>query len=283
MNLQKLVGRNFAEMHAAYTKRDTMLYGLGVAACQDPLDPVDLSFVYEEQLQALPSMTSVLAHPGFWVKEPALELNWLKLVHAEQRFDVSAPLPVEGEVIGRYRVKGVVDKGVDTGAMMYFEKTLESLDGTHMATINMTYFFRGDGGCGNWGEKDADLVSVPTSPPDGHHQVITDSRAALMYRLSGDYNPLHADPEIAKNAGFDRPILHGLCTYGVACHSLVRAVAGGQASRLTSMAARFTKPVMPGETLRTEYWRSAENTIQFRCIALERNEVVLDRGSARLN
>lgn len=283
MNLQNLVSRTFAKKHAAYTERDTMLYGLGVAACQDPLDPVDLSYVYEGGLQALPSMSSVLAHPGFWVNAPELELDWVKLVHAEQRFEMASPLPVAGEVVGRYRVKGVVDKGPDKGAMMYFEKTLDTPDGARVATINMTYFFRGDGGCGDWGEADPVLPAVPEAAPDGNRDVVTDPRAALIYRLSGDYNPLHADPAVARKAGFDRPILHGLCTYGVACHSLVRAVAGGEAAKLKSMAARFTKPVLPGDTLRTEYWRGADGEVQFRCVAVERDLVVLDRGVARID
>lgn len=282
MNLQKLVTRVFPQISAPYTRRDTMLYGLGVGACSDPLDPRELSFVYEDGLQALPSMSGVLAHPGFWIKEPELELNWVKLVHAEQRFELSAPLPPEGEVIGRYRVTGVIDKGPDKGALMYFEKALDAADGTRICTINMTYFFRGDGGCGNWGEALPELIAVPDAAPQGHCDVATSPLSALTYRLSGDYNPLHADPAVARKAGFDRPILHGLCTYGVACQALVRAVAGYDASRLRGMAARFTRPVFPGETIRTEYWLGDGGRLQFRCIALERGEIVLDRGRARI-
>jgi acyl dehydratase len=106
--------------------------------------------------------------------------------------------------------------------------------------------------------------------------------AALIYRLSGDYNPLHADPAIARKAGFDKPILHGLCTYGVVCHSLVRAICNNDASRLRGMGARFTKPVYPGETIRTEYWSGEGSTVRFRCKSVERNELVLDRGIATL-
>lgn len=282
MNLDQLVTRAFPEIRAQYAKRDTMLYGLGVGACVDPLDPRDLQFVYEGDLQALPSMSSVLAHPGFWIKAPELELNWVKLVHAEQRFELDAPLPVEGEVIGRYRVNGVVDKGPEKGALMYFEKALYTPDGQRLCAVRMTYFFRGDGGCGNWGTADPELPAMPDSAPNGAVEIVTSPLAALVYRLSGDYNPLHADPTVARKAGFDRPILQGLCTYGVACQSLVRSVCGNDASRLHAMAARFTKPVFPGDTLRTEYWHEADGDIRFRCIATGRNEVVLDRGTARL-
>jgi acyl dehydratase len=105
--------------------------------------------------------------------------------------------------------------------------------------------------------------------------------AALIYRLSGDPNPLHADPAVARKAGFDRPILHGLCTYGVACQSLVRELCEFDAARLCGMRARFTRPVFPGETLRTQWWRQ-DGLVRFQSRSVERDEVVLDRGTARV-
>jgi acyl dehydratase len=280
MNLERLLKRHFADVRATYTRRDTMLYGLGVAACQDPRDEDQLRFAYEGALQALPSMACVLAHPGFWIKEPQLEANWVKLVHAEQSFDLSAPLPPEGEVLGKFRITGVVDKGTQTGALMYFEKSLYTSAGAFLGNVNSTYFLRGDGGCGSWGEPGEELPSVPTDAPTGSVDVPTSPIAALIYRLSGDYNPLHADPAVARKAGFDKPILHGLCTFGIACHSLVRALCANEASRLRHLGARFTKPVFPGETIRTEYWTAADGSVQFRSLSVNRNEVVLDRGTA---
>jgi acyl dehydratase len=280
MNLDRLLTRKFPENRSSYSQRDTMLYALGVAACRNPFDPDDLRFVYEAELQALPSLCCVLAHPGFWIKEPELEANWVKLVHAEQHFSLQSPLPCAGEVIGRYRVSGVVDKGPQIGALMYLEKSLHSADGSLIGTVDSTYFLRGDGGCGNWGTPGAELPAAPSSPPTGSVDVITLPISALIYRLSGDYNPLHADPRVARAAGFDKPILHGLCTYGIACQSMVRDICGGDASRLRRMGARFTKPVFPGETIRTEYWTSGGGDVQFRSWAVERNEVVLDRGVA---
>src|SRR6267142_3706530 len=114
MNLQQLLNRKFPDLPTNYTRRDTMLYALGVAACRDPLDQRQLRFVYEAELQTLPAMACVLAHPGFWIKEPQLEVNWLKLVHAEQFFELRTPLPIEGNLIGKYRITGVVDKGAQT-------------------------------------------------------------------------------------------------------------------------------------------------------------------------
>ena len=279
MNLKRLLNRQFPELRASYTRRDTMLYALGVAACQDPLDDAQLRLVYEGALQALPSMASVLAHPGFWINEPELEVDWVKLVHAEQSIALEAPLPTEGEVIGNYRITGVLDKGPRTGALMYFEKTLHAADGTFLGAVNSTYFLRGDGGCGDWGDPRKELQPVPSTPAAGSLDIPTLPIAALIYRLSGDYNPLHAQPGVARKAGFAKPILHGLCTYGIACHSLIRTLCGGDATRLRGLGARFTKPVFPGETIRTEYW-NAGGKVQFRSLSVERNEVVLDRGYA---
>jgi acyl dehydratase len=281
MNLEQLRNWKFPELRAVYAKRDTMLYALGVAACQDFLNADDLTFVYEGALQALPSMSSVLAHPGFWIKAPELGINIVKLVHAEQHFHLSIPLPAEGEVIGSYRVTGVVDKGEKSGALVYFEKTLHQTDGTLLGTVESTYFLRGDGGCGSFGQAGRELPSLPTDAASGSIDMPTLPIAALIYRLSGDYNPLHADPAFARKAGFDKPILQGLCTYGIACQSLIRAAGNFDASRLVSMGVRFTKPVYPGETIRTEYWSHADGTVQFRSLSIERNEVVLDRGVAR--
>jgi acyl dehydratase len=281
MNLEKLLSRNFPEIRSTYTQRDTMLYALGVAACQDPLDAKQLRFAYEADLQALPSLACVLAHPGFWIKEPALEVNWVKLVHAEQGINLVSPLPAAGEVIGRYRITGVVDKGPEKGALMYFEKSLHASDGTLIGTVDSTYFLRGDGGCGNWGIPGRELPNSPEVAPAGSLTIPILPIAGLIYRLSGDYNPLHADPVLARKAGFDKPILHGLCTYGIACQSLIRGLCDYDATRLRSMSARFTKPVFPGETIRTEYWQKGSD-IQFRSLSVERNEVVLDRGVATL-
>ncbi len=282
MNLQQLTTFGFPEIRAAYTRRDTMLYALGVGACKDPLNADELKFVYEGALQALPSLSCVVAHPGFWIKAPELAVNYLKLVHAEQHFDLIAPLAPEGELIGRYRITGVVDKGAQAGALVYFEKSLHGVDGTVVGTVQSTYFLRGDGGCGNWGQPGRELPLIPTTPATGRVDLPSLPIAALIYRLSGDYNPLHADPQIARKAGFEKPILQGLCTYGMACCSLIRALCPTDASRLVQMGARFTKPVYPGETIRTEYWAAGDGTLQFRSIGLERGEVVLDRGIAKI-
>jgi acyl dehydratase len=282
MNIDQFTKQPLPEIRSAYTRRDTILYALGVAACQNPLDPEDLKFVYESTLQALPSLACVIAQPSFLTRAPEQEVDWARAVHAEQYFNLCAPLPAEGDVVARYRITGIVDKGPQSGALVYFEKSLYSTGGSQLGTVESTVFLRGDGGCGNWGRPGREFPVVPTGAPLGAMEVATLPISALIYRLSGDYNPLHADPEIARQAGFDKPILHGLCTFGIACHALIRALCHSNATRLLSLGARFTKPVFPGETIRTEFWHSGGERVQFRCISSQRNEVVLDRGVARV-
>jgi len=282
VNNDLVAAKVFDAVSSSYSARDTILYALGIGACSDPLDLRSLRFVYERDLQVVPSQCCVLAHPGAWFMDPELQIDWVKLLHAEQRFELHQPLPVSGTVIGSYRINGVVDKGASSGALMYMEKRLRTAEGQSLATVRSTYFLRGDGGAGSWGHADPELPSVPATPETGTVDSPTSALSALVYRLSGDLNPLHADPAVARSAGFDRPILHGLCTYGIACKALISATCNDDASRLREMSARFTRPVYPGDTIRTKWWQLADGTIQFQCISLEHGHVVLDRGLARI-
>jgi acyl dehydratase len=285
MNLERVSTHIFPEVRHRYTERDTMLYALGVNACQDPLNERELSFVYEGAgLQALPSYVCVLARPGFMLHAPGLEIDWSKVLHAEQHFELHAPLPSAGEIVSRCRIRGVLDKGPKIGAFLYVESTLLTATGTALATVGTAMLLRGDGGCGSFGVAGPELRAVPAGAPDGAIDIGTPPTAALLYRLSGDDNPLHADPASARRAGFERPILHGLCTYGIAGHALIRALADYDATRLEAMSARFVRPVYPGETLRIEYWTGEQSGIvHLRCSSLERELIVLDRGTARIS
>ncbi len=283
MNKDKLLSKVFPDIQADYTHRDTILYALGVGACDDPADARQLRLVYEKDLLALPSFSCVLAHPGPWLTEPGLEIKWVKLLHAEQSFELQKPLPAQGHLVGKFRITGIADKGAEKGAMLYLEKNLHSSDTDELiGSVRSTYFLRGDGGCGNWGTVAPAPEPVPDEAASGQIDMPTLDISALIYRLSGDYNPLHADPAVAQKAGFEKPILQGLCTYGVACQSLVKVLCDGDASRLRSMSARFTKPVYPGETIRTEFWRQEGGCYRFRSFSVERELVVLDRGSVRI-
>lgn len=262
-----------------YTAKDTMLYALGVGLGADPTDTEQLRYVYEEGLEALPTMALTLGYPGFWLKDPATGVNWQHVLHGEQSIEFHAPLAAQGRIVGTSRVEEIVDKGPGKGALIYQHRTLtDAGTGTRLCTLVSSAFCRADGGFGG--------PSGPTRPPhalpERAHDLTCDlptlPQSALLYRLNGDYNPLHADPAVARDAGFARPILHGLCTFGVAGHALLKTLCGYLPARARKMAARFSSPVYPGETIRTEVWREAPGRAAFRCRVVEREVVVLSHG-----
>ncbi len=290
INYQQLKARPFAPVHQDYSQRDTMLYALSLGVGNDPLDTRNLPLVYEgmaQPLQALPTMSSVLGYPGFWAQEADTGIDWVKLVHGEQRTTIHQPLPVGAKVVGKTKVTRVIDKGAGKGAIVVSERSLEGEDGTLYATLEQVTFCRGDGGYSEalGGQpSDASLPALAPTPDTAPRWTYTHTirpEAALLYRLMGDYNPLHADPQVAQAAGFDKPILHGLATYGMVCHALVMTACNGDASLLRSMHARFSSPVFPGETLRTEVWQTGD-ALQFRALVVERGIVVLSHGNASL-
>ncbi|SDO63554.1 Acyl dehydratase [Lutimaribacter pacificus] len=281
---EKLLARHFEPVEHSYTMRDTILYALGLGLGADPLDAGQLRTCYERapEFCALPSMVNVLAGPGFWAMEPGSGLTWQKILHGEQSFTMHAPLPVEGTLIGQTRITGIVDKGAEKGALIYLERSLtDKGTGQPIATVKGTSFARGDGGFGGATGPVAPVHKLPGRAPDKVYDHATTRGQALVYRLSGDYNPLHADPEVARGAGFPVPILHGLCTLGIASWSITSALGGGDPAALTHLQLRFSSPVYPGETIRTEMWGD-NNEVSFRARAVERDVVVLDNGLARL-
>lgn len=272
----------FAPIEQTYTARDTMLYALGVGLGTDPLDLQQIPFVYEANLQALPTMCVVLGTPGFWIKDPATGITWQKVLHGEQGFVLHKPLPASGTVVAITRVKDLVDKGEGKGALVYVERDIrDKASGEPLATLTSTYFCRADGGFGQSTTTAPKPPPIPERAPDVVDELTLDKRAGLIYRLSGDYNPIHVDPKAATAAGFSAPIFHGLGSLGVAGHAVLRSVCDYQPHRLTGMRLRFTSPVYPGETLRTEIWREGDRAL-FRCTVIERNVVALDNGVATL-
>ena len=225
-------------------------------------------------------MVNVISHPGAWTKEPELGIDWVKILHGEQSFAIHAPLLPGHTYVGAYRITDVIDKGPGKGAMLYLQKTLTDKDGGQIvSTVTSTYVLRGDGGCGSTSAKAPAVHAVPERPADDSISLTTLPQSALIYRLSGDYNPIHASPEIARKAGFDRPILHGLCTMGVATRALLQGVCSDQPERLRGVTLRFSSPVYPGENLLTEFWKD-EGGVSFRTTAVDRNVVVLNNGWA---
>lgn len=275
----QILNRPIDRTQQRYDARDTILYALGVGAAQsDVTDPGELQFVLETGLRALPSMCSVLAAEPFWMAEPQWGLDWRGILHAGQTLRMHRALPATGHVKGETRVVDLWDKGAK-GALIHLQRCLYDEQGALIAEVGKTALIRGAGGFGgDPGPRPPDAPDRMRDRPDATLELSTRVEQALIYRLSGDVNPLHADPAAARRAGFPRPILHGLCTYGIACRALLRLFCGNDPGALVALDARFSLPLFPGETLRTDAWRTGEREVAFRCIALERREIVLQDG-----
>jgi acyl dehydratase len=283
INYERLKNWPFPEVEHSYRAKDTILYALGLGFGADPMDRDQLSFVYEEGLRALPTMATVLAYPGQFAKNPESGIDWKRVVHGEQSVVIHKPLPPAATVVGRTVIEEVVDKGVGKGALLYTRRDVRDKEsGELLASLCSTSSLRGDGGFGGPSGPTRPPHALPERAPDVVCDIATLPQAALIYRLSGDYNPLHADPEIATAAGFPRPILHGLCTFGIAGHALLRTLCGYDPARLTRMDVRFSSPVFPGETVRTEIWRDGQGRAGFRCRVAARDAVVINNGLVEL-
>jgi acyl dehydratase len=236
-----------------------------------------LRYVYEEGLAAFPTMGNVLGYPGFWMKDPGTGVDWVRIMHGEQQLTLHRDLPTSGSVIGRTRVKQIVDKGEGRGAIVLAERVVsDAHSGEALCTVIQSTFCRGDGGCGGPGGTIPSPPRIPDRQPDEVVSISTLPQAALIYRLSGDWNPLHADPAVATAAGFPRPILHGLATFGFAARALTSLLPGGV--ELAEIAARFTAVVFPGEVIETRIWREPDARYLLQCRVGDR--VVLDGGRA---
>ena len=282
IDYETLLNWKIPAVEQVLSKRDTMLYALGTGVGYDPMDEAQLRFVYEKELLALPSMAIVLAYPGPWHRDPNTGVDGSMVVHGEQGFRIHLPLPVEGTVVGRTRVTGVFDKGEGRGALLQTatEVSMKANDEL-VCSLTSTSFARANGGFGGPSGPTKEPHKLPNREPDMICDLPTLPQAALIYRLSGDYNPLHAEPAFAKRAGFKAPILHGRCTFGVAGHALLKTCCGYDPSKLIAMEGRFSSPVFPGETIRTEIWRDG-NIISFRSLIAARDAVVLNGGRAEI-
>jgi acyl dehydratase len=282
IDYEALKARRFPPVEQTYTARDAILYALGLGFGTDPMDEDQLRFVLEEAdgFAAAPTMPVVLAGPGFWVREPDSGITWQQVLHGEQGLEIHAPLPTAATVIGRTRIEEVIDKGEGRGALLYLAREIEEKEtGRRLATARMTTFARADGGFGGPSGPVKPVHQLPERDPEAVVDIPTRPEAALIYRLSGDPNPLHASPAVAREAGFDRPILHGLCSYGVAGRAILQTCCDGNPLRLRRLDLRFSSPVYPGETIRTEIWREGSD-VSFRARVVERDVLVLNNGYA---
>ncbi len=260
--------------------RETMLYALGVGLGADPMNEKELPFVYENGLKAVPTLATVVA----WGAGPGLGqlgINFLMVVHGEQAVELHKPMPTEARVTADSRVAAVYDKG-PKGAVLVTETVLkEEGTGEKIATLTASIFARGDGGFGGPAEGQPEPHPIPERAPDLSLDFETRPDQALLYRLSGDRNPLHSDPNIAKMAGFPRPILHGLCTYGITCRAVLQGFADYAPERIKSHAARFSSPVFPGETITVDLWRDGD-VVSFEAKVKARGVTVIKNGKSVL-
>jgi acyl dehydratase len=279
LDADKLLAYAIPQARDDYDPRDAILYALGTGAgLSAEID--EKSLLFEHQLQVLPTMALVLGTPGFWPMDPKTGLDWLNILHGEQRLKLYTHLDPFGTMIGETTVTGLADKGAGKAALIRATKQVKTPGGTLVAEATEVWVVRGAGGFGGPRELPGSaLPSVPERDPDFEITMPTSRAQAATYRLSGDRNPLHIDPETARSAGLERPILHGLSTMGLIARALIHVCGQGQAARLREIALRFTAPVYPGDSIRTFIWRDGE-TLQFRAEAVEHNVLVIDYGLA---
>jgi acyl dehydratase len=278
----RLMALKIPDSEQTYTPGDPIFYALSLGLGQDPMNEDELRFVYEKDLKVLPTFPCVVAHPGFWSRDLDTGIDWVKGVHGEHQVVLHKPLAPKGALVGRTRIVEIIDKGPGKGALIYSErKVTDKQTGELLATINQTSFARGDGGFGGPQRPTPALHTIPDRAPDAVCDLPTRPEMALIYRWNADMNPLHADPAIAKAAGYPRPILHGLATFGVAGHAILKTMCSYDPARFKSMAGRFSSPVFPGETIRTEMWRDGP-VVSFRARLVERDVIVLNNGKAEI-
>ena len=292
INAQLLLNQKFPPLRQSYTEKDAILYALALGYGEDPVDPAQIQYAYEKQLRVVPSMVAVMCSPGFWLSDPIFGAKTEMVVHAEHAIEFHKPLAPSGHLRGEMSVVDVIDRGLDKGAMIISKRLIidEGSD-QQIATILQHTLCRGDGGFS--GVQITPLAGAQPvkvaydSNPDWSVTLKTLPQAALLYRLFADLNPLHADPEVARKAGFQKPILHGLCTYGMVCRAILQACVGGESSRLHSLAGKFTAPVFPGDSLCIEVWRGAQigtrQTLHLRCSVPARQSVVFANASATIS
>lgn len=280
---QKTAARTFS-----YGDKDVMLYALGVGMSHDPMDERELAFTYEKNLKVIPTAATVLSSAmgrpargeGQAEQKPGhrpSQINFLMVVHGEQKVELHKPLPTSGTFTAEGRTIGAYDKGKDKGAVIVNETVWTDEKGEKVATLTGSTFARGDGGFGGPSEGQPEPHTIPSRKADLSVDISTREDQALLYRLNGDRNPLHSDPDSAKRSGFPRPILHGLCTYGITCRAVLQAITGYDPDQILSHQARFSAPVFPGDVITVDLWKDGRN-ISFEARVAARNATVIKNG-----
>ncbi len=278
IDVEAALGSSLPSRQFAWDEDRVILYHLGLGAGAPPTDPLELSYTYEGNLSVLPSFGTVAAYSAMAAASMArgVDINWALVLHGEQDLEIRRPIPRSGEVTSQPRVAHIYDKG--RAALMVVEVTSTDQQTGEVLFINRSsLFIRGEGG---WGGNPGPKASnqAPSREPDHIIRSPTLPQQALLYRLSGDKNPLHADPAFAALGGFDRPILHGLCTYGVVCKAAVNTVLGGDPARARRYRARFAGVVFPGETVTTRMWEEGDKVL-LEAVVEDRDATVLSNAA----
>lgn len=275
---QKAMAATMAASTTTWSRDQVILYHLGLGAgFEKPTDPAELQYTYERELKVLPSFGVIptFGAMGGLAGLPGIDINFMMVLHGEQDLEIHRPIPVAATVTNQPRIAGVYDKGKAALIIIEVDTALES--GEKLFTNRFSIFARGEGGFGgDPGPKPGN--AAPERAPDAVVETKTFPQQALLYRLSGDKNPLHADPEFAKMAGFDVPILHGLCSYGIVCKAAVDALLGGDTGRVARYQARFAGVFFPGETMVTSMWREGDR-ILLAAQSKERQAAVISNGA----
>ena len=277
-----LIARRFDDVRFSYSDNQTMLYNLSVGMGRDPLDEKELPFVFElPALRVVPTAAAVLGGGAANILA-GIDFDWNKILHGEQRLTCHRPLPAAAEVIGTTWFSEIVDKGADKGAIVTLAMDVRLASGEPLYTMKNVIFARGDGGCGGPTKSAFTPHQLPDRAPDIIHVSEIRPDQALLYRLNGDRNPLHADPAFAKKAGFPAPILHGLASYGIACRAVLASVCDYNPATIKSFDVRFTSPVYPGETLHTDIWVDG-GVVSFRARVAARDVIALNNGRCEIS
>jgi len=269
-------------VESSYSDRESLLYALGVGMGRDPMDGAELKYCFEyEDMRTVPTMATVISSGGRVMAKAGI--NWVMVVHGEQKLELHKPLPAAADIIANSKIAGAYDKGADKGALIVSETEIfEKSSGDKLCTLTSSTFARGDGGFGGPDLAAPTPHAVPTRAPDMSCELETRADQALLYRLSGDRNPLHADPKFAEAAGFPRPILHGLCTYGTACRAVLKTACDYDHTKIKGFDVRFSAPVFPGETIITDMWKDGD-ILSFECRLKERDVTVIKNGKCTLS
>ena len=273
-----LKNHRFEDVRQCYSPRDTILYALGIGMGADSQDLDQLRYVFEADLRAMPTMAVVLGSPGFWMQSSKLGLDWKNILHLDQELTLHQPLAASGEVVGKTTVEAVVDKRA-MGAVIYTQCNIfDAATSALLATTRSGNLCRSTGSFEGADTNDWPVHKLPKNAPDLQCDLQSTTQAALIYRLSGDHNPLHVDITQARQAGFQRPILHGLSTFGMAGHAALRTLCAYEPGRLKKLRVRFSAPFYPGETLRTTFWAYGNGTAGFQCYSVQRRVMVINNG-----